>query len=242
MRIAFFAGLLFFSAFLYGRERSDSLKTKLMAQASVSLNSNGISSIPAFSLGDPAIIANLALTKNRFSYEPVLAYGFDLRPWFIDNWLRYKIINRPAFELRTGFNASSFFSEFEVEDTSTWHAQRYFAFELTGTYKFSANSSLALMYWNDRGQEPGTIKGHFINVVYDRSNMALGKQVLLGINIQLFYLDYTGENDGLFVSPRVSLGLRDLPFSVFFQATQALVTNIDPWPEFQWNVGLGYTL
>jgi hypothetical protein len=242
MRIALCAGLLCFSAFLYGREKSDSVKTKLMTQATVSLNSNGISSIPAFSLDKPAIIASLALTKNRFSYEPVLAYGLDLRPWFIDNWLRYKIINRPAFELRTGFNISSFFSEFKLEDTTAWQAQRYFALELTGTYKFSPNSSLALMYWNDRGQEPGTLKGHFINLMYDRSNIPVGQHMLLGVNLQLFYINYDGDNDGLFITPRISSGVRNLPFSLFFQAIQALASNIEPWPEFRWNVGLGYTL
>jgi hypothetical protein len=89
-------------------ENSDSLRSKLNAGCTVSLNSNGIASIPAFSLDKPAIMASVSLAKGRFSYSPILAYGLDLKPWFIDNWLHYKLIKKPAFELRAGFNSAHF--------------------------------------------------------------------------------------------------------------------------------------
>ena len=112
----------------YSQDKADSSRTKLKAYATVSLNSNGIASIPAFSLGEPAVIAGINLIKNRFSYDPVLAYGFNMKPWFIDNWLHYKIIRKPLWELRTGFNISSFFSEYQLDDGKTiLEGQRYFA-------------------------------------------------------------------------------------------------------------------
>src|SRR5512138_1913745 len=80
----------------------------LKAYATFSLNSNGIASIPAFSLGKPAIIAALYLQKGRFSFDPVLAYDTRMKPWFFDSWLHYKIIRRPKFMLRSGFNFSNF--------------------------------------------------------------------------------------------------------------------------------------
>ena len=227
----------------YSLEQADSSRTKLKAGANVSLNSNGIASIPAFSLEKPAIIAALALTKGRFSYEPVLAYGLDLKPWFIDNWLQYNIINRPVFVLRTGFNISTFFSELKLhEDTAILQGQRYFALALTGIYKITPNTSLTVAYWNDRGQEPGTIKGHFFNLVGERSDINIGKHFLFAIALQLFYINYDGNNDGLFVSPRIAGSVRNVPFSLFFQGIQAIQSNIEPFPGFNWNVGLAYTL
>ena len=70
--------LVFLSLFnaAYPIEGSDSLNTKkFKAGATFSINSNGIASIPAFSLDKPAVMASLFLGKNRFSYEPTLAYG-----------------------------------------------------------------------------------------------------------------------------------------------------------------------
>jgi len=226
----------------FANEKADSSKTKLKAGATVSLNSNGISSIPAFSLDKPAIMAAITLAKGRFSYEPLLAYGLDLRPWFIDNWMNYKVIDRPSFELRAGFNISSFFSEYSAAEETILQGQRYFAYALTGVYKFTQHSNVTIAYWNDRGQEEGTIKGHFFNLVGERSGINLGKHVLLAATLQLFYIDYDGNNDGLFVAPKVSSSVRDVPFSLFFHATQAIVSNISPFPEFRWNLGLAYTL
>jgi hypothetical protein len=243
MRKSFCALFTFIFLVSYSQDKADSSKTKLKAYASVSLNSNGIASIPAFSLGKPAVIASLSLVKNRFSYDPTLAYGFNMKPWFIDNWLHYKIISKPSWELRTGFNISSFFSEFQLEgEESILQGQRYFAFELAVIYKLSAKSSLTFMYWNDNGYEPGSISGHFFNLIGERSDIKIGNSVMMAANFQLFYINYDGNNDGLFITPKISAGLRDNPFTIFFQATQVISSNVSPWPGFKWNVGISYTL
>src|ERR1035437_9298410 len=104
MRISFCLLFMFIAIFSFSQEDTISSKRKLRANASISLNSNGIAPIPAFTLGKPAIMMSMSLVKNRFSYDPTLGYGLDLRPWFIDNWLHYKLIVKPSFELRTGFN------------------------------------------------------------------------------------------------------------------------------------------
>jgi hypothetical protein len=236
--------LVFISIFTisYSIENADSSKTKLKANATFSINSNGIASIPAFSLDKPALIASVTLVKNRFSYEPLLAYRLDLRPWIIDNWFRYKIINKPFFEFRTGIDISTFSSEYIVQEESVWQSQRYIATEFTGVYKFSPNSYLSFTYLNDRGLDNGTISGHFFNLVGERSEINIGKNVLLSANLQLFYINYDGNNDGLFISPKISSSIRNVPFSLFFQAIQALDSNISPLPEFRWNLGLSYTI
>ena len=224
----------------FSAENADSLKRKLYASGSVSLNSNGISSIPAFSLGAPAIIATASLGNGRFSWDPVLAYGLDIRPWFIDNWFHYLVVDRPAFKFRTGINFSMYFSELKLPDKDVLQGERYWALELAGFYYFSPVSNLSLMYWNDRGQDEGTITGHFISLAWDRSQIRAGKSLMFAAYLQLFFIDYDGNNDGLFIAPKISASLDRIPVNVFFQATQGIVSNIEPFPGFKWNVGAGF--
>lgn len=221
-------------------ESSDTLSSKLKAGCTVSLNSNGIASIPAFSLDKPAVMASINLSKGRFSYDPTLAYGLDLKPWFIDNWLHYKVIVKSGFELRAGFNISSFFSSYKLPDETILQGQRYFAFALAATYFVASNTTLTIDYWNDRGQDKGTIKGHFVSLTGERSEIRLGEKAFFSANAMLFYIDYDGKNDGLFISPKVSFNIREVPFSLFSQASQAIISNIEPFPGFRWNIGLSY--
>ncbi len=234
---------LFVFTLTWSQENPDSTRSKkLKAEATVSINSNGIAYVPAFSLDKPAIIGTFSLIKGRFSYDPMLAYGLDLKPWIIDNWFHYLIVDRPVFELKAGAVIAAFFSEYETEDETILRAQKYLGLEFTGKYKFNSKTSLALTYLLDRGQDQGTTQGHFINLQADRSDFEIGKKVLLSATLQLFYINYTGNADGLFTAAYVSASLRDIPFFIFGQAIQALTSNIEPFPPFKWNVGLAYTL
>ena len=226
----------------FSQTKADTSAKKLKVDASFSFNSNGIASIPAFSLGKPALVASVNLTKGRFSYDPTLAYSLELKPWYIDNWFHYRIVVRPKFELKTGLNISTFCEGSTISNETLLKAERYFALSLAGTWKLTPTSSLTLDYWNDNGQERGTLRGHFIDLVADKSEIALGNKGLLAANMMLFYINYDGNNDGLFVSPKISASLRNVPFTLYIQATQALQSNIVPWPGFRWNIGLAYTL
>lgn len=237
--------LFFQSAALNASETTDSTKSKLKAGATFSLNSNGISSVPAFSLGKPALMASVFVGKGWFSYDPTLAYSLDGHPWFIDNWFHAKLVNQPKFELRTGVNVSTYCSKYVVPEMpggELFGVERYFTFELATTFRFGHNTSLLTQYWNDRGQEDWSIKGHFISATGEKTDMAIGKHVLFAAALQLFYINYEGNNDGLFVAPRVAFSVRKFPVSVFSQVVQAITSNIDPFPGFNINVGIGYTL
>lgn len=243
MRFSFCLLFVFIAICSFSQEDSLSSKRKLRASASISLNSNGIAPIPAFTLGKPAVMASMSLVKSRFSYDPTLAYGLDFRPWFLDNWLHYKLIVRPTFELRTGFNICSFFSQYTPLPNFVWYVQRYFTFELAGMYRFSPVSTMSLLCWNDRGQDPESLIGNYVGLFWDRSEINIGKEALLNLSIHLFYINYTGNNDGLFISPKISASLRKLPsYSLFFQANQGIQSNIKPFPGFISNLGISYSL
>lgn len=221
-------------------ETADSVRSKLSISGSLSLNSNGMASIPAFSLGKPALIGSFTLQKRRFSYDPVVAYGLDMRPWVIDNWLHYRVVYRPKFEIRTGVDFSNFFSKYDAGTYKLHQGQQYITFEIATVIKFSPKSSLSLMYWSDNGQDHGTIKGGFYNIMYDRTDMRLGRSLLLSANLQLFCIEYTGENDGYFIAPRLGASIVNIPVQLFVQINQAVVSNIEPFPGFNCNLGVAY--
>lgn len=240
MRVSCILVLFFIFTLVYTQENPE--KSKLKAICNFSINSNGISSIPSFSLGAPAVIAAPSLTKGRFNYEPVLAYDLDIQPWFIDNWIRYKIIDRQKLEFRTGLNFSMYFSDYKLPDQTLLQGQRYWAIEFTSVYKPSARSFISGAYWHDMGQDPGTITGHYLALMAERSEIELGKSVLLAANIHLFNINYNGNNDGLFISPKLTASVRKVPIALFFHGIQAITSNISPFPGFSWNIGFSYTI
>lgn len=242
MRVTFFVFLFIVAVSGFSQSADSDNSKKLTASGSFSINSNGIASIPAFTLGKPAFITSVSLVKGRFSYDPVLGYGLNLKPWFLDNWFHYKFIARPIFEMRAGFNYSTFFSDYKLPGETILQGQRYFAYSLEAVYSFKPKNSLQFAYWNDRGQEPGTIKGHFLSVTGERTALEVAKNTQLSAGIQLFYINYTGNNDGLFIAPKASAAVKNIPISLYFQAIQAITSNVEPFPGFNWNVGLAYIL
>ncbi|MBI5009449.1 MAG: hypothetical protein HZB98_07350 [Bacteroidia bacterium] len=233
---------LLISSAVFSQESAENQSYKLKAGCNFSINTNGISSIPSFSLGAPAIITVPSFTIGRFNYEPVLAYDLDIQPWYIDNWIRYKIIDRPKFEFRTGANFSMYFSDYKLADSTILQGQRYWAAEFTAFYKPTGSSFISASYWRDNGMDPGTITGHYLALMAERSEISIGKSVLVAANLHLFYIDYNGNNDGLFISPKLTTSVRKLPFSMFFHGIQAITSNISPFPGFSWNIGLAYSI
>jgi hypothetical protein len=214
---------------------------KLNADFVISLNSNGIASIPAFSLNKPDLMASVSLTKGRFSYDPTLAYSLEFKPWFIDNWVHYKIIDRPSLEFRTGMNLCVVSTDYHTIEDVIIRSVRFFAVELAGTYKFNEKSSVTLVFWDDNGIEKGTIRGHYINLSGRINEIFISRSIFLSARLQVFGISYTGKNDGFFTTPSLSASMKGYPVSVYLQATQPLQTNIVPYPGFNWNVGMSYS-
>ena len=240
MKKVIFLIILFSPACIYSQDPADSTKTPFTVGGEISFNSNGMAPVPAFSLGKPAISAGMGVNKGHFSYDPQFAYSLHFKPWVMDNWFHYRLVDRQKFMIRTGADVSLFFTEENFPDLKLIHAQRYLALEIMGAFKFRGKGEAGLMYWRDLGLDQGSLKGHFINLYVDRPDIGLGKIFETDLYVQLFYLDYTAENDGLFFAGKISPSLKGCPVHVFFQWVQALWSNIDPFPGFRWNAGVAY--
>lgn len=112
----------------------------------IGLNTNGISRVPAFSLGKPAIMGFFSLRKNRFSFDPEVAYSTDGTPWFFSSCFRYRIFGKKNFGIKVAANWNISHSYPEVVENgvvkTTAKAERYLVFEFIPTYKFSEKFSL----------------------------------------------------------------------------------------------------
>ena len=69
-------------------------------RGTASITNNGISLVPSFSLGDPALIFDLKFTKKRLSFEPDMRFALEGKPWTFIFWFRYKAVQKERFTLQ----------------------------------------------------------------------------------------------------------------------------------------------
>lgn len=85
---------------------------------SVSVTTKGISVIPTFTLGRPATAIDVAIRRDRLSFEPEINYGLDDKPWTILFWGRYAAIRGRRFTLGIGGHPALSFSEVTTTTTA----------------------------------------------------------------------------------------------------------------------------
>ena len=135
----FITALFLISSFLLSAQ-TDSTKKVWQFHGNIQVNNNGISPVPAFSLGKPALMATLFIKKGGFTYSPEFNYGADGKPWVVNNWFRYEW-RQGNLTYRTGLNFALFFGrETVLRDNKSVVIARlnqYTALEGGLTYKFS---------------------------------------------------------------------------------------------------------
>lgn len=212
----------------------------------ISANTNGISPIPAFSLEKPAIVGSLSLRKKRFSYDPETAFSVKGVPWFLNSYFRYRLIEKPRFQFRTGVIWGIGYSYPEVTLNGVSRtiaiAERFFWLELVPKYVISEKLALSSIIFIGYNFEPGSVKRiDYISLIGNITKAGLGKKVYLNFFPQIFYLNLDGATDGFFIAGVLGIGLTKLPLVLSTQFNQTLTTSISPDPGFKWNVGLSYS-
>src|SRR5688572_4773083 len=82
--------------------QKDSIKYKPELSGVITITSNRISQIPAYSLDKPAISAFFYFKMKRFSYEPDINYGLDGRPWGMGNSFMYLVLDKKKLKFKSG--------------------------------------------------------------------------------------------------------------------------------------------
>lgn len=228
-----------------GQETTDTGRLIIQSSGVLSVTTNGISPVPAFSLGKPVVSAFLSLRNKRISYNPEIAFSLDGVPWFLNSIFRYNLIEKSKFKLRTGLMWGISFSNPVINLNSSIRditkAERLLLIELIPEYKLSENVALSLTAYKARNFDSGLVnKFSYFSITNRITKISVYKRVYTSLFPQLYYLDIDGSN-GFFVSGIFGFGLEELPFFLSVQMNQTITTTISPAPAFEWNISLAYS-
>lgn len=218
---------------------ADSTKTPAVFSGVISATNNGISLLPNFSLNKPAVLFDLSLGKGRLSFDPMLRFGMDGKPWTFVFWWRYKLLTQPKFNLSIGAHPSVVFRTITTNGNEQLIAQRYVAWEAAPAWVLSKKVSVGAYYLGSHGLTKELPQlTTFLTLRSTISNIGLFKQFQLTFAPQLYYLKMD-KRHGTYVNATVVLSKKGFPLSISSIVSQAFATNITG-KEFVWNLGLNY--
>jgi hypothetical protein len=229
----------------YGQDESTTAKYYHF-NGNVSVTNNGFSFIPLFSLGKPAVVADLSLGGERFSFDPQFRFDLaGLKPWsFIFIW-RYKLVQTDRFQLKLGahlpaisFRNTTFESDGETVERLIPY--RFLTPELTMGYSLTDHISLGTYYIYGLGleKEDQTRQTHFLSFRVYFNRIHLTKQLYFNWNPQVYYLNMDGV-DGYYTAQSISIGHEKIPVSVASTMNIKISSNIET-KDFDWNISLVY--
>jgi hypothetical protein len=235
---------LLFSQYSFS-QKVDSTKSISHFSGSVNITNNGISVVPTFSLGKPAVIINLSVGKTKLSFEPDIRFSLTGKPWSFLFWWRYKLVQNNKWRISTGAHpALNFRTETDSSNGVLKErivARRYLAAELSPHYLISKNISVGMYYLYSHGIDAGTIKNtHFITINSNFSNIKLTKQFFMKFMPQLYYLKLD-ELDGFYYTATTTLAKKNCPLSLSGIINKTITSSIANNKNFVWNVSLVYS-
>lgn len=204
---------------------------------------NGISLIPSFTLGRPAVFFDLSIGGERLSFDPMIRFGMDGKPWAFVFWGRYKVIKDKRFTLNVGLHPAFIFGDMKImvngKEETVMRASRFFAGEFMPTYKVSDRFSIGIYYLQGRGFNPVPPKNtNFVALNTIFSNLPLGKEIKLKMNPQLYFLR-VDENTGTYVTSSFTVTKDNFPIAFQTLFNQKIKSQV-PSDDFVWNLSLLY--
>lgn len=226
-------------------QSTDSVKVISNFGGAVSVTNNGISFIPTFSLGKPAVIFDMNVGR-KLSFEPQFRFSLEGRPWSFVFWWRYRPVKTEHFGLTVGAHPAILFRTITNDSTSGapkeyLRAQRNLAIEISPNYFINKNISVGVYYLYGYCLEDYSIKNtHYLTLNAGFYNVPLPAKFYLKFTPQVYYL-YMDKEDGFYVSSILTISNKKIPLSVSALVNKAIQTNITASKDFVWNVTLIYS-
>lgn len=209
----------------------------------ITATNNGISIIPAFTLGRPAVFFDLSVGGDRLSFDPMFRFGMNGKPWTFVLWWRYKLVKDKKYTLSAGAHPAFLFQDKEVivdgELKKMFIANRYLAAEINQMYKFADKFSMGIYYLHGTGFNPtGPKNTDFLALNLVFSNLRMGENYSLRVNPQLFFLS-VDENSGTYLNSSFTLSRDKFPLSIQTFFNQKINSSV-AGDDLVWNVSLLY--
>lgn len=222
----------------------DSIKYPAHFGGSVTVTNNGISFIPTFYLGKPAVIFDLSAGK-RLSFDPQLRFALEGKPWSFIFWWRYRLVNTSRFLVRIGGHPALSFSTLPVvtngESKETIISHRYLAGELSPNYFFTNNISAGIYYLYSYGIDNENVRHtHYLMFNMNFSNIKLTDKLFINYIPQIYYLRIN-NNDGFNFTSSLTLVKRNFPVYISAFINKTIQSNVTGSKNFIWNASLIYT-
>ena len=233
------------SSTLFGQSK-DSTQTPSFFGGVVTATNNGISLIPSFTLGRPAVLFDLSMGKGRWSFDPMLRFGMDGKPWALIFWGRYKVFDAPKFKMSIGAHPSVVFRDVTLTtntgiERSYLNAQRYFAWEATPTYFPNKKIGFGISYLGSKGLTKDIIQTTtFVAFRSIMPHIDLSKNYYLSFIPQVFYLKMD-KIDGTYASAIVGISKKNFPINVSTIMSKKIKSDIGG-DAFVWNLQLNYNI
>ncbi|WP_435354661.1 hypothetical protein [Emticicia sp. SJ17W-69] len=226
-------------------QTTDSTQTQSFLRGQITATNNGVSLIPSFSLGKPAVLFDLNIGKGRLSFDPMIRFGMNGKPWTFVFWWRYKLIQQKKFTLSLGAHPSVVFRDISVVENGIQRnflaAQRYFAWEVSPTYLINKNTSLSLYYLGSKGLTKDIVQNTtFLAARAAINNIKITKVLSFSAIPQVYYLKMDNK-DGIYANMTLNLYKKNFPVSLNAIASKAIKTEI-VGKDFLWSIGLVYNI
>ncbi|MEQ1799703.1 MAG: hypothetical protein ABL872_17230 [Lacibacter sp.] len=210
----------------------------------ITATQNGISLIPSFSLGRPAVMFDLNVGNKKLSFEPFFRFGTNGKPWSFIFWWRYKVVNSEKFKMSIGAHPSFVFRTVPFTangaTVNTIQANRYAAGDLTPTYFISKTISVGVYYLYSHGLDKTSVQNtHFLTLNSSFSNSKLPGKLFVKFTPQVYYLNQDTK-DGFYFTYSLTLGRKNFPLSAQTIMNKAIRTSI-PGKDFVWNASIIYS-
>ncbi|MDG2266574.1 MAG: hypothetical protein P8L91_06275, partial [Candidatus Marinimicrobia bacterium] len=231
---------IFISSTIFSQE-SNSINSISHISGRISTTNNGISRIPTFSLGKPAVLFNLSLGKKKFSFEPGFNFSLEGKPWSMLFWFRYKMVQRDNFSMRIGINPN-----FSYRTITTYNngisknlieTRRFLAGEVMPIYSLSKNFKVGIYYIYAFGFDDSSKHTNFLVFNTFFPSISISNKIDLVILPNIYYLKMD-ELEGFYFSSTFRLTIKNSPFSFESIINKKIDSEILPETNFDWNVSL----
>lgn len=207
---------------------------------------NGVSIVPAFSLGRPAVMYLGRFSKKNWSMEPEVRMSYDGQPWSMILWSRYTLPKTGEWNLTVAPHVAMLYAPVEevVDGTvmQSFSSNRYGALQGTAFrslgkgFGLSAYGLVALGLDKGASTDPVILSG----IVGVTPNLELGP-LALNLRPQLYYLNMRGPS-GIFYAVNYTIPIQK-EWSITGIVTQPIVKNDGlEVSSFIWNIGLSYAV
>lgn len=222
----------------------DSKKVVSHFGGAISITNKGISTIPSFTLGKPAVTFDMLLGKGKLSFEPQFRFALEGKPWTLLFWWRYKLLESDKLNIGLGAHPALSFKTIPVISNGISRdvimARRYLAGELSPNYSLSKNISIGIYYLYSYCMEKDAARNtNFISFRSNFSNIKLSDQYLMKFAPQIYYMKADKE-DGFYINTTLTLAKSNFPLSISSVLNKTVESNVSGSKDFIWNISLAY--